>query len=95
MKDYIGQNVSLGYDWRVSRKLALLFSASYGVTFLYLDNVPRKIQVVPAVRWAPFAASRRAMLRNLRAEISFLFIHFPDAGKSLAGPMIYLYWQWK
>ncbi|KQC12621.1 MAG: hypothetical protein APR63_10515 [Desulfuromonas sp. SDB] len=92
--NFLFPHLSVGLDSRISSQVALLFSASYGLTFTYLDNVPRKLQAVVAIRWAPLPNNRVGLLRNMRTEISCIYMCFPDVDKSLFTPMAYLYWQW-
>lgn len=90
----INPNMSIGIDWRRFNSLALMGSLSYGSTFMYLDNIPRKTQSVIGFRWAPFISSRIGVLNRFRMEGSLLYIYFHDIDKSLMGPQGYVYWQW-
>ncbi len=85
---------SISGDWRCSNTLSLHGTLSYGSTFLYLDNVPRKKQTVLAFRWAPFHNSQTSFFSVMRMELAFLSIRFDDVEKGFEGPMLFLYWQW-
>jgi hypothetical protein len=96
--DLVSPDGSLAVDWRVAGWLSLHASASYGTTFVYLDNVPRKAQLMGAFRVAPFYRSRYGFLRTLRIESAVFTIYFPDAGEwaTLPVPIFpYVYWQWR
>ena len=53
-RQLISPDVSVALDWRKSEWLALFTAASYGSTFLYADNIPRKLQFSVA-RWSRFS----------------------------------------
>jgi len=90
----VAPDASLAADWRPLGWLATAAAASYGSTFVYLDNVPLKYQLCSGVRLAPFYRMNFGPLKNFRAELAFEYFHFADAGESVAGPGGYLYWQW-
>jgi hypothetical protein len=100
-EDLISPDASLGLDWRPLPWLSLHSTTSYGTTFVYLDNVPRKAQVTLAFRLAPFESRRQgwlgsAFFRCMRVEASLLHIYFLDAQESLSLPVPifpYFYWQ--
>ncbi len=96
-QDLISPDLSLGIDWRIYKWLSFHSAGSYGTTFIYLDNVPRKYQFTYGFRIAPFLKNRWAILRNFRAEFPAIFFCFPDAKEtvSMLIPILpYLYWQW-
>ena len=93
-RDLVSPDASLTLDWRVSPRISLHASASYGSTFTYLDNVPRKLQAAVAVRVAPFYAARHGFLRRMRFELASLLWHFPDIGTSAWIPPIFPYVYW-
>lgn len=93
--DLVSPDVSLGLGWRCFDWVSFHSSVSYGSTFLYADNIPRKQQYVLATRIAPFLGSNRGYLKNFRFELAFLYANFPDAEESIAGPIGFLYWQWE
>ena len=87
----------MGFDWRASPWISLHATASYGSTFIYLDNVPRKLEVVYGFRVAPFFWSDWAVLRCFRVEAPGFYMYFPTAreGAGFVVPFLpYLYWQW-
>jgi len=90
----LAPDISLGLDFRAARWLSLHSTASYGTTFTYLDNVPRKYQWTAGARIAPFPNHRWGILRTFRAELIALYFYFPQAGESVWGPMGYVFWQW-
>ena len=95
--DLFDPAISLGFDWRMSEKASFHITGSYGVTFIYLDNIPRKYQLCYGLRLAPFIKSRWGFLRNFRVEFSSINFYLPDAKKGvyLIAPIYpYLYWQW-
>lgn len=73
-------------------------NASYGETFVFEENRPRKNQLTYGFTIAPWAHSPTAFLRNLRMDFTALFIYYPDAKEyyTLPIPILpYLYWQWQ
>jgi len=96
-EDAWNPDASLGIDWRLTPWLSLHLNASYGVTFVYVDLVPRKFQIAYAIRVAPFYRFKTAFLRNLRIEGTAFFQYYRDAREwiSLALPIFpVFYWQW-
>lgn len=89
-------NISI--DYRVKPWLSLHATGSYGTTFVYLDNIPRKGQISYGFRIAPFYKSKWGILRTFRAEIIGFYIYLPDINESIKSivPIFpYFYWQWK
>jgi hypothetical protein len=96
-RNLISPDISLGFDWRITKWLSFHTSGSYGTTFVYLDNVPRKYQFTYGFRVAPFWKFRWAILRNFRIEFASIIFHFPEAKETISLPVPifpYLYWQW-
>jgi len=85
---------SCGIDRRAKDWISFHSTMSYGSTFLYADNIPRKQQFSLATRIAPLSKSKRGFFNSLRIELAFLYINFPDAKESFSGPIGFLYWQW-
>ncbi|MCK4420546.1 hypothetical protein KAW48_02020 [candidate division WOR-3 bacterium] len=95
-QDLISPDLSLGIDWRISKWFSFHSAGSYGTTFIYLDNVPRKCQFTYGFRIAPLLKNRWAILRNLRLEFAAIFYYFPEARETVSLPvpiLPYLYWQ--
>ena len=93
----INPDISFSLDWRAKPWLSTHFTASYGTTFVYLDNIPRKYQLSYGFRVAPFYKLKAGILKNLRAEFIGFYMYLPDAGSSIESvvPIFpYLYWQW-
>ena len=89
-------NISI--DYRVKPWLSLHATGSYGTTFVYLDNIPRKGQISYGFRIAPFYKSKWGILRTFRAEIIGFYIYLPAINESIESivPVFpYFYWQWK
>ncbi len=90
-------DVNLSFDYRWKPWISLHTTGSYGTTFVYLDNIPRKQQISYGFRVAPFYKNRRGILRTLRAEFIAYYINIPDIKESIASilPIFpYFYWQW-
>lgn len=88
-------NVSVDYRWKPW--ISLHATGSYGVTFVYLDNIPRKQQISYGFRVAPFYNNKKGVLKNLRAEFIGYHIYLPDINESIESilPIFpYFYWQW-
>ncbi len=92
--DLISPDVSLAIDWRVANWLSLNTSYSYGSTFLYIDNVPRKNQFVLAARLAPLYKNNFGFFKSFRIELAYIDVSFNDASESIRGPIGFVYWQW-
>ena len=96
-KNTINPDLSFSIDWRTKPWLSTHLTTSYGSTFVYLDNIPRKYQISYGFRLAPFYQHRRSFLRNFRAELIGFYMFMPDAGvsiQSFAPVFPYFYWQW-
>ncbi|MGE3683962.1 MAG: hypothetical protein AB7G93_19755 [Bdellovibrionales bacterium] len=96
-KGQISPDASISFDYRVSPGLSLHATASYGTTFVYWDNIPRKYQLAYGFRIAPFLRSKHAFFRNSRAEFTAIQAYFADADErdGIWIPILpYVYWQW-
>lgn len=95
----INPDVSISLDYRPLPWLSLHLTTSYGTTFVYLDNIPRKFQICDAWRIQPFYKSRYGFLRTLHAEFAGFYMYFPDAKAGLIEAIVpyfpYFYWQWQ
>jgi hypothetical protein len=90
-------DVSLSIDWRPKPWLSAHLTTSYGTTFVYLDNIPRKYEVCYGFRLAPFYKNRWGILRTFRAEFAAIYLFFPDSQSYITNylPVFpYFYWQW-
>jgi len=87
-------DVSASIDFRAYEWLSLHAAASYGTTFIYLDNVPRKQQFNVGARFAPFYKHRKGILRNFRIELAILTFRFKEVDHLVSGPFGFIYWQW-
>lgn len=89
---------SIAFDVRAAPWLSLHATASYGTTFVYSDNQPRKFQLAYGFRIAPARNSRWRVLRSLRLEFPalFMFRTSVDNRQILPVPVLpYLYWQFQ
>ncbi len=88
-------DISLGLDYRL-RRISFHINSSYGSTFNYIDNVPRKFEIMYGVRLAPFYKNRYGFLRTFRVEWAGFYDVFPDIKAKAYVPIFipYLYWQW-
>ncbi len=96
-KQTVNPDISLNFDWRMKPWISSHMTTSYGTTFVYLDNIPRKYQVSYGFRVAPFYKNKYGILRTLRAEFIGFYMWLPDAGEEIQSilPVFpYLYWQW-
>ena len=82
-------------SWVAAGWLSVYGTASSGVTFAYLDNVPGKRQVTGGVRVEPFQGMSSGILRNMGAELGIVSMNYPEVEETLTGSMFYLFWQWK
>lgn len=93
----ISPDLSFGIDLRMFKWLSFHSTASYGSTFIYLDNVPRKYQFTYGFRIKPFPNNKWGILRNLHIELASIFFYFSDAKETVSIPVpihAFLYWQW-
>lgn len=93
----INPDISLSIDWRPKPWISTHFTSSYGTTFVYLDNIPRKYQISYGFRVAPFYKNKFGILRTLRAEFIGFYMWMPDAKEEIQSvvPIFpYFYWQW-
>lgn len=93
----INPDLSLSIDWRTTPWLSMHATTSYGTTFTYLDNIPRKHQFSYGFRIAPFYKLSKGFFRSFRAELIGFYMYLPDAQESIESlvPIFpYFYWQW-
>ncbi len=88
-------DISLGADYRL-KHISFHLNTSYGSTFNYIDNVPRKIEVIYGVRLAPFYNNKFGLLRTFRIEWAGFYNAFADIKTEVYVPIFipYVYWQW-
>lgn len=91
----LSPDFSLGFDYRLKR-VSFHLTTSYGTTFNYIDNVPRKFEIMYGIRFAPFYKSRFGFLRTFRIEWAGFYNAFPDINAKAYVPVFipYFYWQW-
>ncbi|MCK4663362.1 MAG: hypothetical protein KAT68_10885 [Bacteroidales bacterium] len=85
---------SASIDCRIKNWISLHTTASYGSTFLYIDNVPTKQQFAFGTRIAPFINNRFGFLRCFRLEATVVSFYFKAADHRVTGPIGFIYWQW-
>jgi len=90
----VSPDYSIGIDWRYKKWGSLHVTHSYGSTFLYADNIPRKRQSTIAGRFAPFIWTNVGFLNSFRIELALINANFPDAQEFIQGPIGFIYWQW-
>lgn len=95
-RNKLSPDASLGLDYRL-RRVSFHVTTSYGTTFNYIDNVPRKFEVMYGVRLAPFYKNRYGILKSFRIEWAGFYNSFPDIQAKAYVPLFipYFYWQWK
>lgn len=96
-KHTVNPDLSISLDYRAKPWISFHLTSSYGTTFVFLDNIPRKYQVAYGFRFAPFYKSKYGFLKTFRGELTSLYMNFPDAKESLNTyiPIFpYVYWQW-
>lgn len=92
----ITPDVSLALDYRFPA-VSFHLTTSYGTTFNYIDNVPRKVEVLYGLRAAPFYKNKHGVLKNFRFEWVGFYNAFPAIDAKAFVPVFipYLYWQWQ
>lgn len=88
-------DLSIGLDYRLKR-ISFHLNTSYGTTFNYIDNVPRKFEIMYGIRLAPFYKNKFGILRTFRIEWAGFYNAFPDIKAKVYVPIFipYFYWQW-
>jgi hypothetical protein len=96
-ENYTEPVVSLGLDSRWADWVSFHATASYGETFSYQENRPRKEQATYGFRFAPFLGNGWGILSTLRIEVAAFLVYYPDA-REVQGIYVplypYVYWQW-
>ncbi len=93
----ITPDYNLNFGYRTKPWISFHSTFSYGTTFKYLDNIPRKRQISYGFRIAPFYKNKYGFLRTFRAEFIGYYIYLPDIKESIKSiiPIFpYFYWQW-
>lgn len=98
--NHLFPDVSVSFDWRPAKWVSIHATASYGSTFVYLDNIPAKLELAYGFRFAPFYKSRLGFFNTFRIETPALFVYFPDAKEWMntyipLPQVVYFYWQWQ
>ncbi len=94
----LSPDFNISIDYRPRPWLSMHATASYGTTFVYLDNVPHKREIAYGFRLAPFYKNRHGFLRHFRMELIGLYIFLPDINEAIQAilPIYpYFYWQWQ
>ncbi|MGA2142609.1 MAG: hypothetical protein ABSG94_09315 [Brevinematales bacterium] len=98
LSNYIEPVASIGLDWRALDWLSAHSGVSYGETFEYNENRPRKWQATYGVNIAPFYWLNFGFLQTFTIQLAAFISYFPDAQQyeALYIP-IYptVYWQWR
>ena len=96
---FIGNNLSpdftLGLDYLAKNWFSLHAIASYGSTFMYVDNTPRKKQLSIALRFAPFVHTKWGVLKNFRIELTYFYMKFGITNKPYSSASGFIYWKWQ
>lgn len=95
-RDLVSPDASVSLDWRAHRRLSLHATGSYGTTFVYSDNQPRKWELAYGLRVAPFLDAGWSFARTLRIELAAIITQYEDlkTGYRLYVPLLpYVYWQ--
>lgn len=90
-------DISMSFDWRPKPWISFHLTTSYGTTFVYLDNIPRKYEICYGFRVAPFYGLKWKILNSFRMEFAAFRFDFTDVNASVQSliPLFpYLYWQW-
>lgn len=95
-KNKITPDFSFGLDYRL-KWISFHVNTSYGTTFNYIDNVPRKFEIIYGVRLAPFYKNRFGLLQTFRIEWAGFYNKFPEIQADAFVPIFipYFYWQWR
>jgi len=84
-------------EWDAKPWMKVHLNYTYGNTFVFVDQVGHKHMIVGSLLFAPFSKDHAAILRNLRFDLSAIYVNVPTAHYSYTLPVpVYptVYWQW-
>jgi len=93
-KNQTSPDISLAIDWRAKPWISFGSSASYGTTYMYIDNTARKQQFTIGTRLAPFYKNRWGVLKHFRIELVIFSMKFGNIPTRITSPYGFIYWQW-
>ena len=84
-------------QWDALPSMKVHLNYTYGNTLFFVDQVALKRMAVGTLHFAPFSDRRAGILKNLRFDLSALYVHVPPADYQDILPLpLYptVYWQW-
>ncbi|HYR42610.1 MAG TPA: hypothetical protein VER98_06290 [Terriglobia bacterium] len=96
-EQYWSPDAGAALEWSPRPKVKVHLNYAYGNTFSFVDQVALKRMVVGQLHFAPFGPQRSAFLRNMRLDLSAIYVNVPIARYRRSLPIpIYptMYWQW-
>jgi hypothetical protein len=96
-ENHISPDYGFGLQWYARPSMMISGNYTYGNTLYFVDQVALKKMFVASLLFAPFARSDNGFLRNLRVDLSAMYVNVPVAQyeESLPLPLFpTVYWQW-
>lgn len=94
--DAVSPDLWFGLDYKHCRSLRLLAIVLYGNSFGFWDQIPRKLQIIGGINWAPFPDNWWGILRRMRFDIGLFNTYFLEIDQEQGWlPAPYLYWQFQ
>lgn len=62
-------------------------NTSYGETWLYFENRPRKKQTIYGFRWMPNLSSSSKFWKSMSVDLAAIFVEFEDAEHETSLPI--------
>ena len=92
--DTFSPDAWFGLEYRYGRTVRVIGAVLYGNSFGFWDQVPRKLQVIGGVNWAPFPDAWWKLFRRMRFDIGVFNTYFLEVEREQGWlPAPYLYWQ--
>lgn len=94
--DTFSPDIWFGLDYKHGRTLRVLGIILYGNSFGFWDQVPRKLQIIGGINWAPFPDTWWCIFSRMRFDVGIFNTYFLEVEKEQGWlPAPYLYWQFQ
>jgi len=90
----ISPDLWCGLEYNAHKSVHLIAALLYGNSFGFWDQIPRKLQVIGGVSWAPFPDNWWGILRRWRLDVGIFNTYFLEIDREQGFlPAPYFYWQ--